>query len=558
MKKVKFLCIIFCLVMTIGVVSAWAAEGTTAKTQYIREVNIHNVAAPVPGKMWQGDTLTASSDAPYRVHGMVEWIDETEDRFMKNNEKFQVGHVYTVQVWVEAKDGYEFDSTPTEYNMKGYFYPGGKPVEAKLSKAFEYQRWAMVVMSYTFPKLEALEKIEYIGISDVVEPKIGRQSIAREQYLRYGDNVEAIDAYWMENYDWDNRFTGIFAEQKRYTFVVKFAAKEGYYFAYPDDIVVSINGRVAEARIGNDGTLLVLYDYKTGKAPKRVMGIVTFNIDAPAIGAHPSFEAKDNRNDGLYYIDKQHQNSTKNGIIWYEGVGDNQRKMAETDTFKAGENYYVAIRVRPIQEYEFDTDENGDLLVSGAINGNTAIIGGNAESLFVGYAFYPLEEEKKESAFTDVSESDYFFDAVMWAKDTGLTVGTTATTFSPYDTCTRAQGITFLWRAAGKPAPKNKTNPFTDVKKTDYFYEAVLWGVEEGIIVGTSKTTFTPHQTCSSAHIMTMLYRAMKIGTNGWYEDARNWANSEGLLDGTSFVVSPDEPCPRAGIAYFLYMFYKK
>ena len=557
MKKLYTILTVLLLIVVLSA-SVFAAE-----PDYIREVFINNIIPPVPGRLWQGFQPAAFSDAPYIVHGMVEWIDETEDRFMKNNEKFQVGHVYTVQVWVEAKDGYEFDATATEYNMKGYFYSGGKTIEAKLSKAFEYQRWAMVVMSYTFPELVPLEKIEYVSINDVIEPKIGMQSIAREQYLRYSENVEGFDAYWMENYDWDNRFTGIFTEYKRYTFVVELAAKDGYYFADANDIVASINGLVAEVHRGDGGTLLVLYDFKTGKAPQKVMGIVTFNIDAPSIGAHPSFEAKDNRDDGLYYLDKQHENSTKNGIIWYEGVGDNQRKMAETDTFKAGENYYVAIRVRPIQEYEFDTDKNGDLLVRGAINGNTAIIGGNAESLFVGYAFTPLKEEEKNntekvSVFTDVSTSDYFFDAVMWAKDTGLTVGTTATTFSPYDTCTRAQGITFLHRAAGSPAPKNKTNPFTDVKKTDYFYEAVLWGVEEGIVVGTSATTFTPNQTCSSAHIMTMLFRAMKVGTNGWYEEARDWAKSEGLLDGTSFVISPDEPCPRAGIVYFLYKFYKK
>ncbi|MBR5309194.1 MAG: S-layer homology domain-containing protein [Clostridia bacterium] len=590
----RFLSIILSIVTVLSILPITSM----AKTEYIREVSIYNIAPPVAGKLWQGSQPAATSDAPYSVYGTVEWIDETEERILKNNEQFKIGHVYTVQIRVEVKDGYEFDSTATEYNMKGYFYSGGKCIEAKLSKAFEYQRWAMVVMSYTFPALKELEKIEYVAISDVIEPKIGRQSIAREQYLKYSENIEGINAYWLENYDWDNHFSGVFKESKRYTFVVELAPKDGYFFADTTKMVASINGRVAEVRAGS-GTLLVLYEYKTGKALEKVMGIVTFDIDAPAIGAHPSFEPKDNREDGLYYLDKQHEGSTKNGVIWYEGVGNNERKMTENDTFKANENYYVAIRVRPVQGYEFDTDENGDLLVRGAINGNTAIAAGNEEAMFVGYAFTPLKEAETEKpkdaekpsepekepekptenpqeepklAFTDVPKDQYYYDAVMWAVDEGITGGTSTTTFSPDAPCTRGQVVTFLHRMIGSPEPAAIGMPFTDVNEDAYYYKSVKWALGSNITGGTSATTFSPDTACTRGQVVTFLWRTAgqpeaksdkcdftDVGSDSYYYKAVLWAVEQGITGGTSAdTFSPDSPCTRGQVVTFLYRFINK
>ena len=120
----RFLSIILSIVTVLSILPIT----TMAKTEYIREVSIYNIAPPVAGKLWQGSQPAATSDAPYSVYGAVEWIDETEERILKNNEQFKIGHVYTVQIWVEVKDGYEFDSTATKYNMKGYLYSGGKRI----------------------------------------------------------------------------------------------------------------------------------------------------------------------------------------------------------------------------------------------------------------------------------------------------------------------------------------------------------------------------------------------------------------------------------------------
>ena len=158
--------------------------------------------------------------------------------------------------------------------------------------------------------------------------------------------------------------------------------------------------------------------------------------------------------------------------------------------------------------------------------------------------------------FTDVAEDSYAIDAIAWAYTNNVTSGTSETTFGPMDSCTRGQVATFLWRAAGCPEPTNTNNPFADVSDGDYYYKPVLWAVEKGITAGATATTFAPNDTCSSAHIITVLYRAMGIGTNGWYEEAKAWANEAGLLSETGIAVSPDEQCPRGAVVTFLYRIY--
>ena len=168
----------------------------------------------------------------------------------------------------------------------------------------------------------------------------------------------------------------------------------------------------------------------------------------------------------------------------------------------------------------------------------------------------PAEPEPEPAPFTDVPEDSYYVDAVDWAYANEITTGTSSTTFSPEGNCTRGQVVTFLWRAAGKPTPTSKVNPFTDVKESDYFYEAVLWAVEQGITKGTSETAFSPKQTCSSAHIITFLYRAMGVGADGWGADSRDWAFGAGLTEDTGLEISSREECPRGAVVAFLYRIY--
>ena len=115
-------------------------------------------------------------------------------------------------------------------------------------------------------------------------------------------------------------------------------------------------------------------------------------------------------------------------------------------------------------------------------------------------------EQPMVNPFIDVKESDYFYNAVMWAVKSGVTKGTSATTFSPNAPCTRAQMVTFLWRASGSPKPVTDVCPFTDVNMDSYYGKAVLWAVETGITNGTSETTFSPEADCTRAQMVTFLY----------------------------------------------------
>ena len=170
--------------------------------------------------------------------------------------------------------------------------------------------------------------------------------------------------------------------------------------------------------------------------------------------------------------------------------------------------------------------------------------------------------------FTDVKSGEYYFDPVLWAvnHDPQITKGTSDTTFSPADTCTRGQVVTFLWRAMGCDEPTTTNNPFTDVKESDYFYKAVLWAVEKGITNGTSATTFSPKDPCTRAHLVTFLWRAENkpdagssnpfsdVPAGQYYSDAVLWAVSKEVTNGTSATTfSPNDPCTRGQIVTFLY-----
>ena len=185
--------------------------------------------------------------------------------------------------------------------------------------------------------------------------------------------------------------------------------------------------------------------------------------------------------------------------------------------------------------------------------------------------FMKANGNPQTGVFVDVAEGSYYEEAVDWAVKNGITTGTGNNYFTPDGICTRAQAVTFLWRVAGSPTPKTEAMVFEDVLDGSYYYEAVLWAVENGITVGTSATTFSPELTCSRAHIVTFLWRAANspsvkmdnpftdVAADAYYIDAVLWAVKHKITVGTTLsTFSPDECCTRAQIVTFLYRAHSK
>ena len=228
----------------------------------------------------------------------------------------------------------------------------------------------------------------------------------------------------------------------------------------------------------------------------------------------------------------------------------------------------VTITTKPSEGYELGSievlDKNGDSL-------KLKDLGSGKYSFVMPDGKVSVEAEFVKTAatsFVDVPANAYFADAVKWAVDKGITNGLSDTMFGPYESCTRAQIVTFLWRAAGSPEPKAMSS-FTDVPASAYYAKAVAWAVENGITNGMTETTFAPNATCTRGQSVTFLYRTLKgtasgganftdVKSDAFYADAVNWAVASDVTNGTSNTTfSPNADCTRAEIVTFLYRAYQ-
>ena len=234
----------------------------------------------------------------------------------------------------------------------------------------------------------------------------------------------------------------------------------------------------------------------------------------------------------------------------------------------AEEDDVVTLTVEPDKGYTLETltvtDKNGnELKLKDKGNGKYTFTMPDSK-VTVKATF--MEDNSMLNFFVDVPADAYYYDAVLWAAKEGITGGTDATHFSPNSTCTRAQAVTFLWRAAGSPAPESRVMIFTDVAADAYYADAVAWAVEQGITKGTSDTTFSPDAECSRAQIVTFLWRSQEspdagsvnpftdVAADAYYADAVLWAAENGITGGTTATTfSPDNDCTRTQIVTFLY-----
>ena len=227
----------------------------------------------------------------------------------------------------------------------------------------------------------------------------------------------------------------------------------------------------------------------------------------------------------------------------------------------------VTITVKPDDGFKLDdltvTDKNGnELKLTDKGNGKyTFTMPGSKVEVKATF----MEDNSVFNFFYDVPNDAFFYEAVKWAVKSGVTNGLSDTMFGPYESCTRAQIVTFLWRAAGSPEPKATTSAMTDLNPNAYYYKAVLWAIENGITDGMTETTFAPDATCTRGQSVTFLYRALgkkvessasftDVKSDAFYADAINWAVANNVTNGTSNTTfSPNADCTRAEIVTFLY-----
>ena len=233
----------------------------------------------------------------------------------------------------------------------------------------------------------------------------------------------------------------------------------------------------------------------------------------------------------------------------------------------AAKDATVTITVKPNDGYVLDTltvkDADGNAISVTKVSDTEYTFKMPASKVTISASFTE-QTAVSTNPFIDVASSDYYYDAVLWAVENGITNGTSATTFSPNEGVTRAQMVTFLWRAAGSPKA-TATNPFTDIQSGDYYYDAVLWAVANGVTNGTSATTFSPETAVSRAQSVTFLWRAAgspvvsgdsfaDVAADAYYADAVTWAVENEITNGMSATsFGPDVTASRAQAVTFLY-----
>ena len=277
-------------------------------------------------------------------------------------------------------------------------------------------------------------------------------------------------------------------------------------------------------------------------------GVWTVSYSAPYSGGSSSY-------DPTYSVSTP--SKTENGSVTVS-----PKSASKGDT--------VTVTVKPDSGYVLETltvtDKNGDeLKLTDKGNGKYTFTmpAGKVE---VKATF--MEDNSMLNFFYDVPNGAYFYEAVKWAVKNGITTGVGNDLFAPEQPCTRAQIVTFLWRAAGSPEPKTASS-FTDVPVSAYYAKAVAWAIENGITTGTTTSTFSPDATCTRAQSVTFLHRALKgtasgstnftdVASDAFYADAVNWAVANNVTNGTSNTTfSPNADCTRAEIVTFLYRAYQ-
>ena len=315
--------------------------------------------------------------------------------------------------------------------------------------------------------------------------------------------------------------------------------------------------------ISSDGS--VEYFLKTAKR-----GANTFEIkDGCAVFTITKFSTFE-LSGTVTYVEPSYYSGSSSDPTYSVTVDKTENGSVTVSPKSASKGDTVTVTVKPDSGYVLETltvtDKNGNELTLKDKGDGKYTFTMPAGKVEVKATF--MEDNSVLNFFYDVPNDAFFYEAVKWAVKSGVTNGLSDTMFGPYESCTRAQIVTFLWRAAGSPEPKTASS-FTDVPANAYYAKAVAWAVENGITNGMTATMFAPDETCTRGQSVTFLYRALKgtasgsanftdVKSDAFYADAINWAVANNVTNGTSNTTfSPNADCTRAEIVTFLYRAYQ-
>ena len=316
--------------------------------------------------------------------------------------------------------------------------------------------------------------------------------------------------------------------------------------------------------ISSDGS--VEYFLKTAKRGAKLFTVDSDNCAVFTITKFSTFELSGT----VTYVEPSYYSGSSSDPTYSVTVDKTENGSVTVSPKSASKGDTVTVTVKPDSGYVLETltvtDKNGNELTLKDKGDGKYTFTMPAGKVEVKATF--MEDNSVLNFFYDVPNDAFFYEAVKWAVKSGVTNGLSDTMFGPYESCTRAQIVTFLWRAAGSPEPKTASS-FTDVSASAYYAKAVAWAVENGITNGMTATMFAPDATCTRGQSVTFLYRALKGSASGstnftdvksdaFYADAVNWAVASDVTNGTSNTTfSPNADCTRAEIVTFLYRAYQ-
>ena len=316
--------------------------------------------------------------------------------------------------------------------------------------------------------------------------------------------------------------------------------------------------------ISSDGS--VEYFLKTAKRGAKLFTVDSDNCAVFTITKFSTFELSGT----VTYVEPSYYSGSSSDPTYSVTVDKTENGSVTVSPKNASKGDTVTVTVKPDSGYVLETltvtDKNGNELTLKDKGDGKYTFTMPAGKVEVKATF--MEDNSMLNFFYDVPNGAYFYEAVKWAVKNGITTGVGNDLFAPEQPCTRAQIVTFLWRAAGSPEPKAMSS-FTDVPASAYYAKAVAWAVENGITNGMTETAFAPNATCTRGQSVTFLYRALKgtasgsanftdVKSDAFYADAVNWAVANNVTNGTSNTTfSPNADCTRAEIVTFLYRAYQ-